>query len=188
LAALLRFGRSTMIPDSCRNEHSHAGPVMVQSFLALRYVMLLAALGAALGALLMFWEGGAELASAAGAIGGPRAGKGVAAHVMHATDAILFGIVLIIFAYAIAFGLVINLPPEVRRSVPAWMQSESVGHLKQSLIEVILVYMVVDVATDWSESDVRLDAWSLIKPVSIILIAAALRLLGRPGDAATPSP
>lgn len=160
---------------------------MVQSLLALRYVMLLAALGAALGALLMFWEAAAELATAARSVAGPRTGKGVAAHVMHATDAILFGVVLIVFAYAIAFGFVINLPPEVRQSLPAWMQSENVGHLKQSLIEVILVYMVVDVATDWSETDVRLDGWSLVKPVSIILIAGALRLLGSSGDTAKPS-
>jgi hypothetical protein len=67
------------------------------------------------------------------------------------------------------------------------MQSESVSHLKQSLVEVILVYMVVDVATDWSEGDMRLDWTSLIKPVSIVLIAGALRLLSRPGDTATPS-
>jgi uncharacterized membrane protein YqhA len=160
---------------------------MVQSFLAVRYVMLVAALGAMLGAMLMFWEGAAELVSAAKHVTTPQPGRGVAPFVMHATDAILFGVVLIIFGYAIAFGFVINLPPEVRRSLPAWMQSESVSHLKQSLVEVILVYMVVDVATDWSEGDMRLDWTSLIKPVSIVLIAGALRLLSRPGDTATPS-
>lgn len=160
---------------------------MVQSLLALRYVMLVAALGALLGALLMFWEGGSELVAAALSLTGPQVGKGVAPYVMRATDAILFGIVLIIFGYAIAFGFVITLPREVRQSLPAWMSPESVSHLKQSLIEVILVYMVVDVATDWSETDMRLDWSSLVKPMSIILIAGALRLLSRPGETAIPS-
>jgi hypothetical protein len=58
------------------------------------------------------------------------------------------------------------------------MRVESVSQLKLSLIEVILVYMIVDVATDWTQSTVE---WSsLIKPISIVLIAGAVRLLGHP--------
>jgi uncharacterized membrane protein YqhA len=156
---------------------------MVSPLLALRYVMLVAAVGAVLGAMLMFWQGGTELAIAARSLTVPASGKGVAPYVMHATDAILFGVVLIVFAYAIAFGFVIDLPPEARQSLPTWMRVESVSQLKQSLIEVILVYMVVDIATDWTEAD-ALEWSSLVKPVSVILIAGALRLLSRPSDTA----
>jgi hypothetical protein len=71
---------------------------MARTLLALRYVVLIAALGATLGALLMFWEGGAELVAAAQSVTVPDRSRGIAAHVMYATDAILFGIVLVIFA------------------------------------------------------------------------------------------
>lgn len=163
---------------------ARAGSVMVRAILALRYVMLAAALGAILGAVLMFWQGGADLADAARFLIVGERGRGVAAYIMHATDAILFGIVLIVFAYAIAFGFVIDLPVDARQGLPSWMRVESVSKLKQSLIEVILVYMVVDVATDWAQADGRLEWSSLIKPGSIILIAGALRLLSHTSDAA----
>lgn len=157
---------------------------MVQTFLAFRYIMLIAALGAVLGAILMFWQGGTDLVGAMRSLAAPDSGRGVSTSVMHATDAILFGVVLIVFAYAIAFGFVVDLSPEATESLPGWMRVESLSNLKQSLIEVILVYMVVDVATDWTESDPRLEWSSLVKPVSIVLIAGASRLLSRPSETA----
>jgi len=155
---------------------------MIQSFLVLRYFMLLASFGATVGAVLMFWQGGADLFEAGRSIADPQTSKGVAANVMSATDAILFGIVLLVFAYAIAFGLVLDLSPETRERLPAWMRVESVSQLKLSLIEVILVYMIVDVATDWAQIAGSLDWSSLIKPFSIVLIAGAVRLLRHPSE------
>jgi uncharacterized membrane protein YqhA len=157
---------------------------MIRSFLALRYITLIAALGAVLGAMLMFWQGGADLVGAARSLGDTGNGRSVAAYVIHATDAMLFGVVLIIFAYAIAFGFVVELSPRARESLPIWMRVESVSQLKHSLIEVILIYMVVDVATDWAESEAHLEWSALVKPFSIILIAGALRLLIRPNGTA----
>src|SRR5262249_14335650 len=87
---------------------------MIQAFFALRYLLLLASIGATVGAVLMFWEGGADLVDALKSIGTPQNSKGVAANVMGATDAILFGIVLLVFAYAIAFGLVLDVSSETR--------------------------------------------------------------------------
>jgi uncharacterized membrane protein YqhA len=150
---------------------------MIQFFLVLRYFMLLASLGATAGAVLMFWQGGADLLDAGRSIADPQNSRGVAANVMGATDAILFGIVLLIFAYAIAFGFVLDLSPETRQRLPAWMRVESVSQLKLWLIEVILVYMIVDVATDWAQITGPLDWSSLVKPCSIVLIAGAVRLL-----------
>jgi len=155
---------------------------MIQSFLVLRYLMLLASLGASVGALLMFWQGAADLFDAGRSIADPQTSKGVAANVMGATDAILFGIVLLVFAYAIAFGFVLDLSPETRERLPAWMRVESVSQLKLSLIEMILVYMIVDVATDWAQSAASLEWSSLVKPLSIVLIAGAVRLLWRSSD------
>jgi len=152
---------------------------MLQAFLAFRYIMLIAALGAVLGAITMFWQGGTNLIDALTFLAVPDSGKAATASVMHATDAILFGVVLIVFAYAITFGFIVGLSPEATERLPGWMRVESVSSMKQSLIEVILVYMVVDVATDWTESDPLQNWSSLVKPVSIVLIAGAARLLSR---------
>jgi uncharacterized membrane protein YqhA len=157
---------------------------MARTLLGFRYVVLVAALGAVLGAMLMFWQGGSELVAAAQLTAVPDKSKGIAAHVMHATDSILFGVVLIVFTYAIAFGFAVELPPESRETLPAWMRVQDVGHLKLALIEVILVYMIVDVATDWAREDAHLDWLALIKPVAIFLIACASRLLSRPAGSA----
>jgi uncharacterized membrane protein YqhA len=96
---------------------------------------------------------------------------------MGATDEFLFGIVLVIFAYAFAFGFAFDLSPESREKLPAWMRINRVSDLKHTLIEVILVYLVVDFATDWAQGSVELSWETLVKPLSIVLIAAASHLL-----------
>jgi hypothetical protein len=59
------------------------------------------------------------------------------------------------------------------------MRVESISDLKQSLIEVILVYLVVDFATDVAERETHVTWETLIMPGAILLIAAALRLMSR---------
>jgi hypothetical protein len=65
------------------------------------------------------------------------------------------------------------------------MRVHPVSDLKYRLIEVVLVYLIVDFTTDWAESDLPLSWQTLVKPVSIFLIAAALRLLAT-GHSETP--
>src|SRR5919109_218525 len=64
---------------------------------SLRYMMMFAALGAALGALLMFWLGASKLLHAvrSGAVADPLATTTMVTSVMGGTDAFLFGVVLI---------------------------------------------------------------------------------------------
>ena len=144
--------------------------------LSLRYVMLVASIAAALGALVMFWEAGAKMIAAAGSAISGSESKPVIALVMGGTDVLLFGIVLVIFAYTIAFGFVYNLRPEERETLPAWMRSSDMNVLKARLVGVILVYLVVDFATDWAENPGEQTWFVLTKPISILLIAAAFRL------------
>lgn len=157
---------------------------MLRVALASRSVMLLAAVGAALGAVLMIWEGGAKLFHATQALAGGHAGAAATATatVMGATDAFLFALVLLIFAYSITFGFVLDLSHADRDRLPAWMRITGVGDLKRTLVEVILVYLVVDFATDVAEA-ADLSWETLILPISIVLIAAALRIL--PGHRAS---
>ena len=99
--------------------------------------------------------------------------KKVIAAIMHGTDAFLFGIVLIIFAYAIAFGFVFDRSFADSGRVPAWMRVNSVSELKTTLVEVVLLYLVVDFATDWPEGQVTMSWEMLVKPLSILAIAVA---------------
>jgi uncharacterized membrane protein YqhA len=149
---------------------------MLRVLLPLRFVMLVAALGAAVGALLMFWLGASKTVAAVRAAAGGETATAIGS-VMGATDSFLFGVVLVIFAYAVTFGFVVDLAPEDRSRLPAWMRVEGVADLKRILVEVIIVYLIVDFATDIAETETHLDWHSLVLPASILLIAAALRLL-----------
>lgn len=152
---------------------------MLRAVLSLRYVMLLASLGAAFAALMMFWEaieklagGFKHLVSAQG-----DAGSTPISAVMGATDAFLFGVVLVMFAYAIAFGFVFEISTEMRASLPRWMHTDDIGHLKRTLIEVIIVYLAVDFVTDVAESESHATWQNLVLPLSIFLLAGALCLM-----------
>jgi uncharacterized membrane protein YqhA len=153
---------------------------MIHFILSLRWVTLVAALGAALGAMLMFLEGCLKLAHALKMVVQPSADTEtlVIATVMQATDAFLFGLVLIVFAYAITFGFAFKLPSSVRTKAPLWMRIEGLGEIKITLIQVVLVYLVVDFVTDVVEIETRITWEMLVKPAAIVLIAGALRLHG----------
>jgi uncharacterized membrane protein YqhA len=155
---------------------------MVRYLLPLRFLLLVACLGALIGALLMFGLAAAKLFHGADALwtnGFGQSGE-VSAAVMGATDAFLFGVVLIVFAYAIAFGFVFHSGGQASGNIPGLMHVESVSELKHILVEVIIVYLVVDFATDLAVGSDALAWQTLIKPVSVALIAAALRLMGPP--------
>jgi uncharacterized membrane protein YqhA len=148
---------------------------MIHLVLSLRWITLVAALGAAIGAVLMFGVGGAKLAHAFGF--GETGGLSVAALVMQATDAFLFGLVLVVFAYAIAFGFAFDLPEGARARLPRWMRVDGIAEIKITLIEVILVYLVVDFVTDVVEVETQVSWDMLVKPVAVLFIAGALRLI-----------
>jgi hypothetical protein len=75
---------------------------------------------------------------------------------------------------------VFQLGGEAPENIPGLMHVESVSELKHILVEVIIVYLVVDFATDLAVGTDALAWQTLIKPISIVLIAAALHLMGPP--------
>jgi len=151
---------------------------MLKLVLSVRLLALITSLGAVVGALLMFWVGGVKMVGAFRLLAdGGDSVKQVTAAVMGATDAFLFGAVLIIFAYAIAFGFVLHAAAAYREQLPAWVQVETIGALKRTLIEVILVYLVVDFATDLAAGEGHVSRETLVVPMAILLIAGAVRLL-----------
>ena len=146
--------------------------------LSLRYVMLLASGGASIGAVLMFWEGFLNIRDAAvSSWNQGSAGSAVITSVMEATDKFLFGIVLVIFAFAITFGFVLNLSDRARNNLPRWMRLNGIDELKHVFLEVIIVYLAVDYVTDIAEKETHSD-WSIVAlPLGIFLLAGAMRLL-----------
>jgi hypothetical protein len=56
------------------------------------------------------------------------------------------------------------------------MRVSGVQELKNTLVEVILVYLIVDFVTDWPDTAADLPWQILVKPISILLIAAAFYL------------
>lgn len=149
---------------------------MLHLVLSFRWIMLLASVGAGIGALLMFVEGGSKMLAGIRSVAADHDSSLITAAVMGATDAFLFGIVLVIFAYSVAFGFVFDLSPEIRDRLPPWMRAKGVAELKNTLVGAILVYLAVDVTTDFSQISAE-PAWQvLIKPASILLIAAAFSL------------
>jgi uncharacterized membrane protein YqhA len=151
---------------------------MLPFALSLRFFMLIAVAGASIGAALLFWEGGSELTVAVVHVfASDNAEKAVIAAVMESTDKFLFGVVLVIFAYSIAFGFVFELAPAVRDTLPDWMRVNGIDQLKHTFFRVILVYLAVDFATDIAESENHSNWQTLVMPASIFLLAGALRLL-----------
>lgn len=149
---------------------------MLRTALSLRLVLLSAAFGTFVGALIMFWQGLALTFEAAEGLYRHADHKLITAAVMGATDIFLFGIVLVIFTYAIVFGFVFKLARHDRKKLRAWMRPTGMHELKTTLISAILVYLVVDFATDWAERGNAMSWEILVKPASILMLAAALRL------------
>jgi uncharacterized membrane protein YqhA len=127
----------------------------------------------------MFWIGGVKLVEAVGKGMGASDLKLAIGSIMAATDAFLFGIVLMVFAFGIAFGFVIELEPEDEKRLPHWMRVRSLSDLKHRLVEVILLFLIVDFATDWVEQSSALTWESLVKPLAILLIASTTYLMAR---------
>lgn len=164
---------------------------MLRFALSLRFLMLFASLGTMLGALLMFWAGGAKLVKAVSLLLTTGQEDAIGTYLMSATDAFLFGLVLVVFSYAITFGFAFDLTKAQRQRLPEWMRIHGLAELKQTLIQIILVYLIVDFATDVSEPGMEPSWQTLVMPAAILLLAGAMRLMASPlteADSETPAP
>ena len=153
---------------------------MLKVAFSLRMALLIASFGAVLGAGVIFWLGFYKLLHSVQEAFGPETvnTRVIAAGVMGATDAFLFGVVLIIFASTITFGFALELPERLTTHLPAWMKVNNIGELKQTLVQIILIYLIVDFATDIGESETPLSWPALVKPLAILMIAGSLWLFG----------
>jgi uncharacterized membrane protein YqhA len=156
------------------------GSAMLKVAFSLRMALLIASFGAVLGAGLIFWLGFYKLLHSVqeAFVAETINTRVIAAGVMGATDAFLFGVVLIIFASTITFGFALELPEWLAARLPAWMQVKDISELKETLVQIILIYLIVDFATDIAESETPLSWPALVKPLAVLLIAGSLWLFG----------
>ena len=102
---------------------------------------------------------------------------------IQAVDAFLFALVLLIFSYGIYILFVHTFSPEELQQLPRWMQIESIGELKTTLIQVIIVILAVNVLEHVILVGPEALKWeTLIIPGAILCLAAALRLMHVPKD------
>jgi uncharacterized membrane protein YqhA len=148
-------------------------------FLSLRAIMLIGSVGALVGSLLMFLQGGFFLHEAWHTImtEGDAVQKQVTVPVLEAVDSFLFGIVLVIFAYGIAIGFVFTLPEGYGGRLPPWMKVGGVGQLKATLAEVVIVVLIVIFARVVVEAQGKFEWSMLVLPASILMISVALRMI-----------
>jgi uncharacterized membrane protein YqhA len=103
-------------------------------FLSLRAIMLIGSVGALVGSF-MFVQGGVFLHEAWHTIlaEGDAVQKQVSVPVLEAVDSFLFGIVLVIFAYGIAIGVVFTLPEGYGAQLPTWMKVAASANSRRRL-------------------------------------------------------
>ena len=161
---------------------------MLSFLLGLRAIMLIGSLGALVGSLLMFLQGSIYLYEAWHTLFEPGdiGGKQLTVPVLEAVDSFLFGIVLVIFAYGVAIGFVFTLPEGHGRRLPQWMKVAGVGQLKETLSEVVIVVLIVIFARTVVEAEGDFNISMLVLPVSVLMIAGALRLIDFTGSKHAP--
>lgn len=164
-------------------------PIERKIAIGARLVTLLAVMASTIGAVIMIFIGLEDTVSAiriqlGGDTGGLPASDATAISIISALDRFLMAIVLLYFAYGIYVLFVRPDKSPEDLGIPQWLHIEGIGQLKQTLAEVIVVVLFVlflRVAVETFVAHGPELSWSellklLILPVSIVLLAAALKL------------
>lgn len=147
-------------------------------FFKLRYFLMFPVVIAFLGSLVMFGVGVYEtLVAAKVFVGGHFGGKGVTLPLIKALDAFLIGIILVIFSFGVYDFFVSELEPAEEAGVrPDWLKFETVGELKNKIIEVVLVILAILFFEQMKANAESFDSPELylIVPVGTAILAVSL--------------
>ena len=166
---------------------------MLRIMLGIRWIGLIAVISSIVGSLLMFLVGAADTLKAikiyfgetkSGIIGGEKLlGVDVMVNLVAALDSFLFALILFYFAFGI-YCLFIRSGSETEseqnmmNKLPKWLQVNSLGQLKKSLLEVIIVLIAVLFLKDALYIQTQDLQWTvLIAPISLIALAVVLKLV-----------
>ncbi|WP_439493969.1 YqhA family protein [Bosea sp. (in: a-proteobacteria)] len=144
---------------------------------AIRAIIALAALGMMSGALVLLGEAGANVVAAARAMLAQDHAKSAVSLIMKTVDECLFAIILMLLGTKVLASFVIKESFFETRSLPGWIKPSEMGELKSTFCQAILVFLIVDFATDMASVETPLDASYLVLPAAILIIAGALRLM-----------
>ncbi|SIQ21865.1 MULTISPECIES: YqhA family protein [unclassified Bosea (in: a-proteobacteria)] len=142
--------------------------------LVLRGLIAAASLGMLACALILLSKAGGNILGSMQASFAHDSGRSISL-IMKAIDECLFGIILILMGAKVAASFV--LPEEAAKTFPRWMQPSSIADLKTTFCQAVLVYLIVDFATDMAVLDVKSDVAYLVLPACVLLIALALKLM-----------
>ncbi|PTM42392.1 putative membrane protein YqhA [Bosea sp. 124] len=142
--------------------------------LLFRWIIACAAIGMVLCALVLLVEAGINITSAVRSLIAHDGSKWISS-IMKSVDECLFGVILVLLAAKILASFVV--PDEVAQSFPKWMKPSDVAELKSTFCQAVIVYLIVDFATDMAILDSKTDFGLLVLPAGIVLIAGALKLM-----------
>lgn len=142
-----------------------------------RLVLAAGALGMMAGGVVLIGEGIYHIGASVVGLFKQAASTGMTGLIMKATDELLFGVVLMIFGANIAFGFCLDAEKAVVYRIPSFMRTSTIQELKANFCLVIVVFLIVDFATDIISDANKLDVSLLYFPAAIVLIALALWLL-----------
>ncbi|MEL6335769.1 MAG: YqhA family protein [Pseudomonadota bacterium] len=156
---------------------------------ATRLLTMAAVIASFAGALLMFLLGLADTWGAFTIQVAPDSGPLSAAdtaviQLIGALDKFLIAIVLLFFGYGVHVLFVRPTATPTQLGLPEWLHVESIGQLKQTLAEVIIIVLFVlflRVALQTFSAGVPVLDWQalaafLLLPLSILLLSVALRM------------
>ncbi len=138
-----------------------------------RALALAGAIGLFLGALVMGAEGLSRIGPAMMAVARHEAAHGAVVAVMTATDELLFAVVLGVMALAVAFNFVLDAATRDAKDLPNWLHVHDLAEIKHILVELVLVYLIVDFVTDVADGEHAADWGLMIKPAAVLVIAVA---------------
>ena len=160
---------------------------MLTAFFRIRWMSVLAVVASLCGALLLFVLGSLSTIDAFALVLGLKkahlaGGLALEATVklLEALDQFLFGLVLVYFAYSIYFLFLAREYEEdadVRIRMPDWLQVQSLGQMKKTLLEVVVVLLAVLFLKLGLQTQGNLGWELLTSPVGIVAIAASLKLI-----------
>lgn len=175
------------MPDTAPPEPVNLMPRVATAIKWTRFISVLAVLSSLVGSLVMFWIGTINTFKAillvVGVEEAVREGSSIepaelaTIELLECLDDFLVGLAFLYFAYGI-YSLFIQLGRKTP-DLPPWLRVSSIGTLKKTLLEVLVVLLTVIFVKGLLERlSFRGLEWTyLVIPLSILAIAASTRLL-----------
>lgn len=185
------------MPDATSSETVSLMPRVATAIKWTRLISVLAVFSSLVGSLAMFWIGTVNTFKAVlllvGVEAAVREGSSIeptelaTIELLECLDDFLVGLAFLYFAYGI-YSLFIQLGRKTP-DLPPWLRVSSIGTLKKTLLEVLVVLLTVIFVKGLLERlSFRGLEWTyLVIPLSILAIAASTRLLQFEGEG-KPSP